>query len=169
MFGETEGNAGPLALCLGGGDHHPFADDAFHQSLTGTDHLWSQNGESSVKLAVSLFRQIDAISGHTREGDFQHGTLLDGGNARGFLGRLDRSDLGFGCEVKGNAHDVGIFNIEQVIAVQLIGIAAQAPPDDLLTKKLSAKRADAEDMRHRIGVPTFRQHGNRDDATHLFA
>ena len=43
VLGEIEGNgAGPLGLSLGGGNHHAFTNDAFHQGLTGADHLRGQ-------------------------------------------------------------------------------------------------------------------------------
>ena len=40
MFGEVVGNgAGAFALGFGGGNHHAFADDAFHQHLPRADQL----------------------------------------------------------------------------------------------------------------------------------
>ena len=48
-------------------------------------------------------------------------------------------------------------------------MAAKGPADDLLAQQLRAERPDAEDMRHRIGVPPLRQHRDRNDATDRFA
>ena len=53
--------------------------------------------------------------------------------------------------------------------IQLIGIAAQPPAHDLFAKKLRAESPDAEDMGDRVGIPAFRQHGNRNDTADLFA
>ena len=39
-----------------------------------------------------------------------------------------------GGEIEGNAENVGILDIEESLAVQLIGLAAQAENEDLLTK-----------------------------------
>src|SRR5207248_3071496 len=47
--------------------------------------------------------------------------------------------------------------------------AAQAAADHLFAQQLSAERPNAEDVGDRIGVPPFRQHRHRDDATDLLA
>ena len=47
--------------------------------------------------------------------------------------------------------------------------AAKAAPDDLLAEKLGAEGADAEDVRHGIGVPALGEHRDRDDAADLLA
>ena len=74
-----------------------------------------------------------------------------------------------GGEVEGDAHDVGIFDVEQAVLVQLIGLAAQAAADHLLAQELGAEGADAEDVGDGVGVPAFGQHRHRDDAADLLA
>ena len=84
------------------------------------------------------------------------------------LGRL--GDLRRGGEVEGDAHDVGIFDVEQAgLGVEVVGLAAQAAPDHLLAQKLGAEGADAEDVGDGVRVPPFGQHGHRDHAADLLA
>ena len=75
-----------------------------------------------------------------------------------------------GGEIERNAHDVGIFDVEQAgLRVEVVGLAAQAAADHLLAQKLGAEGANAEDVGHGIGVPAFGQHRHRDDAADLLA
>jgi len=72
--------------------------------------------------------------------------------------------------VERDAHDVGIFDIEQAgLRVEIIGLAAQAAADDLLAQEFGAERAHPQDVGDRVGVPALGQHRDRDDATHLLA
>src|SRR5258705_12111647 len=56
------------------------------------------------------------------------------------------------------AQHVCIFNIKTPFLVQLIGLAAKGAANDLLTKQLSAERANSQNMRHRIGIPSLGEH-----------
>jgi hypothetical protein len=56
-------------------------------------------------------------------------------------------------EVEGNAEDVGVFDVEEIIDVELVGLAAKSAADDLLAEELSAERADAENMGDGIRHP----------------
>ena len=47
--------------------------------------------------------------------------------------------------------------------------AAQAAADDLLAEQLRAEGADAEDVRHGVGVPALGEHRDGDDALDLLA
>ena len=44
---------------------------------------------------------------------------------------------------------------------------AQTPTDYLFAEQLRAERANAEDMRHPLGIPPFAEHGDRDNALNL--
>ena len=126
--------------------------------------------EFGVKLRFQLFfGQVDPVADHAREDHFKRGALAHRRHARHLLGRIDRRDLGLRREVERDAHDVGIFDIEQSFGIQIVGIAAQAAPDDLLAQKLGAEGANAEDMGDGVGVPSLGQHGDGHDAAHLFA
>ena len=49
-------------------------------------------------------------------------------------------------------------------AAESDGLATQRTPDDLFAQKLGAESAHAQNMGHGVGIPAFRQHGNRNDA-----
>ena len=59
--------------------------------------------------------------------------------------------------------------LNRIVLVEFVRLAAQRPPDDLLAEKLCAKGADAENVRNRIRVPAFGEHGDRHDAADLLA
>ena len=48
--------------------------------------------------------------------------------------------------------------------VQVVGLAAQRAPDDLLAQKLRAEGANAENMGDGVGIPAFGEHRDGDDA-----
>ena len=86
------------------------------------------------------------------------------------FGVVGLATLRRGGEVERNAHDVGVFDVEQAgLRVEIVGLAAQAAPDHLFAQKLGAERADAEDVGHGVGVPAFGQHRHRNHATDLLA
>jgi SAM (Sterile alpha motif) domain-containing protein len=86
------------------------------------------------------------------------------------LRRGGRCLLRRGREIERDTHDVGIFDVEQSgLWVEIIGPAAQAAADHLLAQQLGAEGSDTEDVGHRVGVPAFGQHRDRDDASYLFA
>src|SRR5271157_466155 len=50
---------------------------------------------------------------------------------------------------------------------RLVTRAAQSAPDNLLAKQLARKCPQAHDLRHRFGIPPFRQHPNGNDILDL--
>ena len=78
--------------------------------------------------------------------------------------RLWRSDNGLGREVEGNAEDVCVFDVEEIIVIEVVGLAAQRASDDLFAEELGTKSADAEDVGDGVRIPalpsawTRRQH-----------
>ena len=112
-----------------------------------------------------LLGQFDAIALDAREADFEgialgpHGLDLDR-----LARRLRRRDDRLGGEVEGNAEDVGVFDVEQALFVQVVGLAAQRAADHLLAQKLGAEGADAEHVGDGVGVPALGEHRDRDDA-----
>src|SRR6218665_1541343 len=78
---------------------------------------------------------------------------------------LRRRDHGLGVEVEGNAEHVGVFDVEALFCVELVGLAAQCAANHLLAKQLGAKGAHAENMGHGVGVPALGQHGDGDHAS----
>ena len=138
---------------------HAFADDAGVARDRRADEVGRQL-QDRVVVEVGgqpFLGQLDAVAFDAREADFQcvalgaHGLDLDG-----LARRLRRRDDRLGGEVEGNAEDVGIFDIEQALLVQLVGLAAQRAADDLLAEKLGAEGADAEDVGDGVGVPALR-------------
>ena len=75
-----------------------------------------------------------------------------------------RRDHRLGGEVERDAEHVGVFDVEQALLVEIVGLAAQRAADDLLAQKLGAEGADAEDVGDGVGVPAFGQHRDGDDA-----
>ena len=126
--------------------------------------------ESSVKLRRQpLFGEFDAIALDARKRDFKMRAFLDRLDARDGLGRDDGRNHRLRREAEGNAENVGVFDVEQLLVVFLIGLAAQRAANDLFAQQLRAKGAHAQNMRDRIGVPAFGQHGDGDDAADGFA
>ena len=144
-----------------------FADDARLRVTDGpTRSGVSSRTESSLNLAVKPFLgQLHAIALDAGKADFEaialgpHGLDLDR-----LARRLRRRDDRLGGEVERNAEDVGVLDVEQVLLVQVVGLAAQRAADDLLAQQLSAEGADAEDMGDGVRVPAFGEHRDGDDA-----
>ena len=117
-----------------------------------------------------FFGQFDAIALDAGKADFEgialgaHGLDLDG-----LAGRLRRRDHRLGGEIEGNAQDIGIFDIEQALFVQIVGLAAQRTANDLLAQKLRAEGANAQNVGDGVGIPALGEHGDRDDAADRFA
>ena len=78
----------------------------------------------------------------------------------GFPRRLGRRDHRLGGEVKGNTKHVGIFDVEQALFVQVVGLATQGAADHLLAEQLGAKGAYTEHMGDGVGVPALGEHGH---------
>ena len=83
------------------------------------------------------------------------------------LGGFGFATTRLGGEVERDAHDVGVFDVEQAVRVQVVGLPAQAAADHLLAQQLGAEGAHAEDVGDGVGVPSLGQHGDGDDAAHL--
>ncbi|MDT4852850.1 hypothetical protein FQZ97_870990 [compost metagenome] len=113
----------------------------------------------------TFFRQLDPIAFDTWKDDLQRIALgAHRFDLHGFARCGGRCDDGFGCEVEGDAEHVGVFDVEQALVVQLIGLAAQCAADDLFAQKLGAEGADAEHVGNGIGIPTFCEHRYRHNA-----
>src|SRR5262245_3239581 len=84
-----------------------------------------------------------------------------------FARRLRRRDNGSGRKVEWHAEDIGVFGVEKPFLVKIVGLTPQSAADDLLAKKLGAKRADAKNMSNVIGVPAFGEHRDRYHAANI--
>ena len=112
-----------------------------------------------------LLGQFDAVAFDAREADFERVALgADRLDLDRLARRLRRRDDRLGREVEGNAEDVGVFDVEEALLVQVVGLAAQRAADDLLAQKLRAEGADAEDVGDGVGVPALGEHRDGDDA-----
>src|SRR5262249_19216571 len=63
-----------------------------------------------------------------------------------------------GNDLEWHAKDFCYFFTEFAILLRLITEAAQATPNNLLTKQLRHERAQPNDVRHCVAIPTFSQH-----------
>ena len=173
MLGEVEadlGGAQPLQHLRRDGDAR--ADDALHDDGRGPD-VQRRDLQPAVRREDRfelVGREIAAITAHARKHDLQRRALFDGVDAGDGLRRRRLGDLRRAGEIERDAHDVGIFDVEQAgLGVEVIRLATQAAPDHLLAQKLGAEGADAEDVRHRVGVPAFGEHRDRHHAADLLA
>jgi hypothetical protein len=88
-----------------------------------------------------------------------HGFDLDG-----FAGRLRWSRDGLSSEIKWDAEDVGVLDVEKVFFVEIVRLASKRAADDLLAKELGAEGADAKNMGNSVRVPAFSEHRDGYDA-----
>ena len=79
------------------------------------------------------------------------------------------ADDGLGVEVERDAQYVGVLDVEQVVVVQIVRLAAKGATDDLFAQQLGAEGAHPEYVRNRVGVPALGEHRDRDDAADLSA
>ena len=66
-----------------------------------------------------------------------------------------------GGEVERDAEHVRILDVEQVLVVQVVGLAAQGTAHHLLAEQLGAECAHAEDVRNGARVPALGKHRHR--------
>jgi len=117
-----------------------------------------------------LFWQINTVTSNSWKTNLQFITFRThrfNVNRLAWLLRL-RDDW-FRREVEWNSENVSVFHIEQAFFVQVVGLATQGTANNLLAEELGAKSSDAKDVRNRVGIPAFRQHGDGDHTTHLLA
>ena len=62
--------------------------------------------------------------------------------------------------MEGDAQHVGVFDAEQAVLVQLVGLAAQGAAHHLFAQELGAEGAHAQNVGDGVGVPAFGEHGN---------
>ena len=67
-------------------------------------------------------------------------------------------DHGTGREVERDAEHVGVLDVEEVVLVQVVGLPAQRPADDLLAQELGAEGAHAQHVGDGAGIPALGQH-----------
>ncbi len=121
--------ARPHVVQLVGRDVTPSPTMPSSSVLHGPDQLRRESaaGESAVNSRRDLLvGQLRAVAGDAREADARRLALLDREHAR------DRSSAAssaahdrLGGEVERNAEDVGIFDVEQLLIVQVVGLPPQ--------------------------------------------
>ena len=112
----------------------------------------------------------DAIALDARKTDFERVAFgPDSLDLDRLARRLRRRDDRLRGEVERNAEHVGVLDVEQILLVQVVRLAAQGAADDLLAQKLRAEGAHAEHVSHGVGIPTFGQHRDGDDAADIGA
>jgi len=144
-----------------------FTNDALIPGVGRADKI---GGQVQFRVFIKFgdqffFRKLYAIACHTGKTDFQRVTFrAHGFNTGGLTRRLRRGDNRFGGEIKGDAQHVGIFHVEKIFIIEIVGLSAQGAANDLFTQKLGAESADTQHVRDGVGVPSFGEHGHRDDA-----
>ena len=152
---------------------HPFADDPLVSRDGGSDQI---GGELQGRVLVEgggqpLLGQLDAVPLHARKSNLARIALR---RDRLDLDRLARrlrrrGDHGTGREVERDAEHVGVFDVEHVLFVQVVGLPAQRPADHLLAQELGAERAHPEHMGDGAGIPALGQHRDGHHATGVAA
>src|SRR5205823_14163273 len=93
----------------------------------------------------------------------------DGVDSNRLARRLRRQHYRLRSEVERNSEDVRVLDVEQPVLVEIVGLAAQRTPDNLLTQKLRTECTHPENVSHRVGVPSLRQHRDRYNTANRFA
>ena len=116
---------------------HAFADDARIPCDGRANQIGAEfeNGIGAEGGREALLGQFDAVAFDTRELDVEAVSL----QAHGFdLNRLTRRlrgrDNGLGREVEGNAENVCVFDVEETLVIEVVGLAAQRASDDLFAE-----------------------------------
>ena len=114
-----------------------------------------------------FLRQLDSIPRYARKAHLQ-GVALGphGAHLNRLLRRLWRGDHRPGREIEGDAEHIGVFDVEAIFFVQLVGLSPQRPADNLFAEQLGAKRAHAQHVGDGVGVPALGEHGHRHHAAH---
>jgi len=149
-----------------------LADDAGVARFGGTDQVRCKF-EHRVGVEMgreAVLRQLGAIALHARKADFQGVAVRAHGlDLHGFARWLRRSHHGLGSEVEGNAEHVGVFDVEQAVLIEVVGLAAQRATDDLFAQQLGAEGAHAEHVGDGVGIPALGKHGHRHHAANRVA
>ena len=116
-----------------------LADDALIAGDRRTDEIRVEL-ENGVGIEVGrqpFVRQLDAVALDAREADLERIALgAHGLDLNGLAWRLRRRHHRLGREVERNAEDVRVFNVEQSLVVEVVGLAPQRASDDLLAQEL---------------------------------
>ena len=124
-----------------------------------------QHGVGVERGRESLGRQLHAVALDARETNLQMVPVRPHRlHLHRLSRRLRRGDDRLGGEVERDAEDVGVLDVEQIVFVELVRLAPQRAADHLFAEQLRAERADAEDVRDVVGVPSFGEHRDRHDA-----
>jgi len=96
----------------------------------------SSSTESSLTLrGEPLLGQLDPVPFNPGKSDFESVAVrADGPHLDGLARRLRRRDHRFGGEVKWDAQDIRVFDVEQALVVQVVGLPAQRTADNLLAE-----------------------------------
>ena len=146
---------------------HPFADDALIAGGGWPDEFRRQFQRRIVveRGREAFFGELDTVPMHAGEANFALVPLRRNCLHRYCIARrLWWSDYGFGGEVEGDAEHIGVLDIKNIVFVEVVGLAAQRPADDLFAEQLCAEGANSEYMGDGVGIPALRQHGDGYDA-----
>ena len=142
---------------------HAFADNTL---VEGSGWPHQIGGELQGRVLVErrrqpLLGQFDAVPLHARKADFACIALRrDRPDLDRLARRLRRGDHRAGREVERDAEHVGVLDVEQVLFIQVVGLPAQRPADDLLAQELGAEGAHPEHVGDGAGIPALGQHRN---------
>src|SRR5204863_1599848 len=89
----------------------------------------------------------------------------NGFDLNSFAWWLRRRGNRFRSEVERNSKNVGVFRVEEIFFIQIVGLSAECATDHLLAKQLGSERSNSEDVSNGVGIPSFRKHRDRNNAS----
>src|SRR6185437_876388 len=135
-------------------------------------------GESGGDLFVT---QFVPIAENARKPNAAAGPFWDGLDSRWYWSHAGLScRSGAGNKRERNAVDLGVFGFKSdelnlgfvdgnPHRCRRVTAPAQSPANDLFAKQLRSESAYSQNVRHGVGIPTFREHRDAYDALNLFA
>ena len=101
----------------------------------------SRKTESAVNWALNFsLGRLDTIAGYAREPNLQMVAFgTDGTDLYRLAGWLGRGNNRLGGEIERDTEHVSVLDVEQALWVEVVGLPAEGPADDLLAEKLGAE------------------------------
>ena len=136
-----------------------LTDDAGIPGHRGADKVRRQlqYGVAVERGGQPFLGQFDAVALHAGEADFQVIAFrANSFDLDGLAGRLWGRHHWFGGEVERYPQDVGVFDVEQALFIEVVGLAAQGSANHLLAQQLGAEGTHAQHMRDIAWRPSLR-------------
>ena len=89
----------------------------------------------------------------------------NGFDLNSFAWWLRRRGNWFRREVERNSKDIGVFRVEEIFFIQIVGLSAECATDHLLAKQLGPERSNSEDVSDGVCIPSFCEHRDGNNAS----